>query len=194
MTEASRAHQAELADDADPRARRDQAFLAIRALLVPLRSVVELVYGQPGLKRIELDRPTPVDPKELKETAGAVLRHLRDPHFKWPKRLQDGVSVDPQHWIDELEKPVEALAAALKDVAREEREAEGTLGKKTETIAAFDQLYRRTANLVAAVLELGGQDDLAARLRPAARRTSGEPDPGEPDGATTAPTPVEKVA
>ena len=171
LVEASRAHDAELADDAAPREARDGAAASLVSLTVGIRSTVDTVYGQAGLKALGLDGRTPTDSKAILEHARNLIQRLGDPKLVWPKALQSGVKLDPKVWIAELEGPAKQLAEARKDVAREEREAQATGVAKARAMSAHDAMFSSGASFISATLALVGEHDLAEKTRPSMRRS-----------------------
>lgn len=170
LVEASRAHDAELADDAAPREARDGALAELVALTVGIRSTVETMYGQAGLKALGLDGRTPTDSKAILEHARNLVDRLGDPKLVWPKALQSGVKIDPSVWVSELEGPLKRLAEARKDVAREEREAQATGVGKARAMSANDGMFSEGAGFISSALSLVGEHELARKTRPSLRR------------------------
>jgi hypothetical protein len=162
-------HETELADDAAPREDRDSATAAVVAAMVSIRGTVETVYGRAGLKAVGLDGRTPTDSKAIGEHARTFVKLATSPDLKLPKP-QDGVAVDWKVLLKKVNKPLAKLAAARKDVAREEREAQITGNAKTRAMGSFDELFPVVATFTSAALELIGEDDLAARIKPSPRR------------------------
>lgn len=169
LVEKSTRHDAELADDAVPRDARDGATAELVQTMVSIRATVETVYGRAGLKALGIEGRTPTDSKSVMEHARKLAAQLQDPALKLPKP-QDGVSIDKKVWVGKLSKPLPVLEQARKDVAREEREAEISGNAKARSMAAFDELFGVVATFTSSMLDLIGEDDLAARIKPSARR------------------------
>ena len=170
LVEASRLHDAELADDAAPRAARDSATAELISLTVGIRSTIDTVYGQAGLKAAGLDGRTPTDSKAVLEHARNLIQRLADPGLIWPKALQSGVKLSPAVWISDLEGPVKRLGEARKDVAREEREAQATGSAKAKAMSTQDTTFSTGAGFISATLALVGERELAEKTRPSIRR------------------------
>lgn len=170
LVEASRVHDAELSDDAAPREARDGAVAELVSLTVGIRSTVDTVYGQAGLKALGIDGRTPTDSKAVLEHGRNLIQQLGNPKLVWPKALQSGVKLDPSVWIGELEGPVKRLGEARKDVAREEREAQATGVAKSQAMSANDVLFSEGAGFISSALALVGEHDLAKKTRPSTRR------------------------
>ncbi len=169
LVEASRTHDAELADDAAPREARDSAAAELVSLTVGIRSTVDTVYGQTGLKALGLDGRTPTDSKAVLEHSRNLIQRLEDPKLLWPKALQSGVKLDPTVWVGELSGPVKRLTEARRDVAREEREAQATGVAKA--MSAHDTMFSGGASFISTALSLVGEHDLADKTRPSTRRS-----------------------
>ena len=170
LVEASRTHDAELADDAAPRKARDSAAAELVSLTVGIRSTVDTVYGQAGLKALGIDGRTPTDSKAILEHSRNLIQRLEDPKLAWPKALQSGVKLDPKVWVGELSGPVKRLTEARKDVAREAREAQATGVVKAKAMSAHDAMFSVGASFISAALSLVGEHELAERTRPSSRR------------------------
>lgn len=191
LVQKSEAHDAELSDDAAPREARDSATAELVQVMVNIRGTTETVYGRAGLKALGIDGRTPTDSKAIQEHARKFVKQLKDPGLKLPK-AQDGVTIDTGVWLAKVSKPLPVLTQARKDVAREEREAEITGNAKTKAMDSFDEMFGVVATFTSSMLDLIGEDDLAGRIKPSARRRgvtaegeeaagSGE---GEPEGGS----------
>ena len=100
-----------------------------------------------------------------------------------------GRTLDFAALAEDLLVHVTALEAALKNVKREEREAEQALTKRDAAVAAFEPVYTGIADITAGLLELAGQGDLASRVKPTVRRRAGLDLPAaEPAAAEVPPT------
>ncbi len=80
------------------------------------------------------------------------------------------MKVDPSEWAGELEAWAARLEKAQKDVAREAREAQAALDLKNRAMTANDDTFMRVARFLSAAFFLVGDDDLATKVRPSARR------------------------
>lgn len=165
---ADAAHEKELGDDAQPREDRDSAAETVRQVLVDLRAAAEATHGTAGLRMLGLAGAVPVDPSVLKTTADTVSGALRDEAVKLPK-ARKGMKLDRQSFADELGESLPRLGKALRDVAREAREAEATLAAKTGAMEANDAGFSRAAGAIATLAAAAGLDDLAAKVRPSGR-------------------------
>src|SRR5262249_8245315 len=128
----------------------------------------------------------PQDPTALMRVAGDLKRSLAE--VKLPKpRLKGVKSFDVDPWIVDIEGPLKRLRMALSDVAREAREAEGTLLEKTRAVDAHDDGFSTGTAFAGALLRLVGEKEHAARLRPSEKR------PGTLDTGQDAAPPAEEA-
>ena len=188
LVQADAAHEAELSDDAGPRQRRDELASALYDDLLELKDVATGLLGRTSLAPLRLTGITPRDPVVLGRHAEGVVQALRTTPL--PESRVRGATFHAEEWADRLTEHTDALSSALADVAREAREAEGTLVAKNRALAEHDQVFSDVASLVSAVLRMGGQPELAARVRPSSRRPGqthaiaegedDEPSPTEP--------------
>ncbi len=177
-------HAAELADDAPHRAARDQAKATLRETLVALKDGLNSMDPQ-SLGRFGLDITIPDHPQALLSLGNDVLGYLEDKTVAWPKPLRKGLILNRPDFVNYLRAEVPPLKAALDEVAREKREAEGTLKAKDLALAHYDQVFSKVANLGWALFRLAGEDKLADRIKPSPRRpgrtaaNDEEPEPAE---------------
>ena len=103
--------------------------------------------------------------RRLVEGVVAALRTATLPPSRVPGAVFGALA-----WAHRLEQSAEALSLTLADVAREAREAEATLVAKHRALDDHDRTFGDVATLVSALLRMGGEVELAARVRPSARR------------------------
>ena len=164
---ADEANEAELADDAAERARRDEGAAALRAAAVTLREILIGVYGTEFASSI-LTGSTPEDPVVLSRFAGEVIRKLRD--ATPPPARVAGASLDLARAATELGDLTGALDEQLKHVQLEARQAQATVVAKASAMAAYDATFTGVAGTLSGLLRLAGERELAARVRPSGRR------------------------
>ena len=189
LVAADAAHEAELRDDAEPRAARDEVADQLRSELIDLRATVLGLYGTAGATALALQGETPRDAVVLSRFAADVLRACTTPAVL-PSPKVRGTKLDLKELASVLSPLCKSLEAHLSTVAREEREAQVTLSKKNAAQDHFDRTFSATAALLSALLLSAGQADLAARVRPSPRRGGiSDPEPTPPgDPLPTPPT------
>ncbi|MFO0587767.1 MAG: hypothetical protein U0441_09520 [Polyangiaceae bacterium] len=171
MVRTDEAHSHELADDAEPRARRDETKAELSEELVSLRNLVAGVYGAKVTKELGFSTETPSDPVVLWRFAGEVSKALRKKSaLPPPQRGKTKVTWSPAETADQIDEIRERLDAANKDVAREAREAQGTLADRNKALETYDDVFRRVANLLVGLFMFAGETELADKVRPSARR------------------------
>ena len=170
MVKTDEDHTRELSDDDEPRRRRDEAQAALSEELVSLRDLISGLYGASATRLLGFSAGTPRDPTALSRFAGEVSTALRDKELPPLKRANTTVKWSPAKTADEIDELRGKLDLALKDVARELREAQGTLADKNTALDAYDSAFRRTANLLVGLFGFADELDLANRVRPSTRR------------------------
>lgn len=188
LVQADAAHEAELSDDASPRTQRDTLATALYDDLIELKEVATGLLGSAALALLRLEGTTPRDPVVLVRHAEGVVQALQT--AKLPKSRVRGAAFHAKEWAERLTEHTEALSTALGDVAREAREAEGTLIAKNRALAEHDRTFGDVATLVSAVLRMGGEAELAARVRPSPRRPGQTVELADGDARPPAPEPT----
>lgn len=168
MVEADLANEAELDDDDAPRVARDAGVDKLFGRLVDIADVVVGLYGRALLKPLGLDGDTPREPNQLLQYSKTVANNLLTVELPKPRVKGSGLNV--KEAAKEIEELRETLSAALKDVAREAREAEQTQVKKQASMDSYDKMFSSVASLTSTLLEVAGESKLASRVRPSKRR------------------------
>lgn len=182
LVKADQEHEAELADDAEPRNARDTAASSVRETLVDLRAAVESSHGPGGLTKLGLSSAIPSDPRVLATLGANVQTSLEKVALGKPRR--PGLELQPKVFAKELASRLPVLEAALTAVEREVREAQVTLAAKNEALEQSDKTFLRSAALVEALARFVGLIDVADRIRPSSRKPGRtEPDAAPPDEA-----------
>jgi hypothetical protein len=171
LVSADRAHEAELSDDSAPREARDEAAEKVRVVLVDLRDAISTAYGAAGLNVLGIAGSVPFDPSAIKSLAEAVHTALTAGGAALPKSRRKSVKVDLKGFAADLANELPALTKSLESVAREEREVKTTLGAKTAAMTSHDRTFSRSAGLLSALALFGGLENIAATVRPSARRS-----------------------
>ncbi|MCU0691993.1 MAG: hypothetical protein MUF54_11375 [Polyangiaceae bacterium] len=190
MVAADEAHELELGDDTASRNARDASTAALGKHLVDLREVLVGMFGSTIVRTLGFSGTVPRDPVVLLRYAGEIAAAIRNaPPVKPRIKGAEWNQADVAAQIDELRAAIER---ALHDVARELREAQGTLEAKNKAIAARDATCAGVAEMLGGLLRVAGNWELAEKLRPVVRRateTPGEPEePQSPAEAGGTPT------
>lgn len=161
-------HNAELSDDPDLRAARDEHARVLRDKLVEDREVLTGIAGPSYVRQLGFEGTTSDQPDAVLALARAVEKRLGE--VEVPRSRLPGYELDPAKWAKGYKEPIAKLAEALEKVRVEQREAEATLVDKQRAMAEFDLTFSRTASLVSLLLEMGGEKELARRVRPSSRK------------------------
>ncbi len=183
---------AEQADDVVLDSARNESRDALLTLYQRVRARVEAALGDDGLARYGLDSPAPRPPMQLRSRVETTIGLLRED----PVDLEDGLGdpVSTTTIAEKLEAALAPLASALDGLRREERENEGALTARDRAIEAWMVVYQGVATTLSGLYRLADRHDLASRIRPTARRTSGKDqapraaDATPTSDASTAPT------
>ncbi len=179
MVAADEAHEAELADDAAPRAARDAAFETVSSLLGEVRATTAVAYGEAAVAELGFAGKTLREPMALVALAGTVVERLPRLRDRAPVTL--ALRFDPAVYEAALAPAIAALRASLDEVRREAREAEATHTAKQRALATYDERFAAAASALTGLFHLAGEHALAERVRPSARRPGRvEADPEEP--------------
>jgi hypothetical protein len=176
MTAADVDHQTELADDDGHRKARDDQASELVAAVTQLREALDGVYGSEAIQTYGIKGTTPRDPAGIAAFARQMADRLSADALPKPKI---SASIDRNAAAADLMTRVGPLEAALSNVAREAREAEGTLVVRDAAMDRFDQTFGRTSAALVGLYRLGGQDELGSRIRPSRRRPGRLAEPGE---------------
>ncbi len=167
MVSADETHERELADDAPARAERDEAADKLTTKLVELREVLTGLFGQ-TVTRTVLPEAAPQDPVVLERFAGQVSTALATVNLPAPRVA--GAEVNTSAIAEDISDAQSELRNRLELVAREVREAQDTLAKKNRAIEEYDRAFQGVATVLTGLFVLAGQDELANKVRPSARR------------------------
>lgn len=184
LVRASNAHDREMADDAEPRDRRDSRESSVRARLGGLRLNVQGAFGDAGLRALALWEPIPPGPGPLKNYAQSVLNALVQPGVTLvPLHADDAFEFKPAKAVDSLRALLAELTTALDDVARESVEFDTTLLAKSAAMAAHDRDFVSFAGVIERLALIAGLPELAERIRPSGREPGVLANPVEPGAA-----------
>jgi hypothetical protein len=168
MIRADEAHNKELADDKDPRAKRDLFTEQVRSTLVEVREVASAIFGADFAAALGFSGDTPRDADQLVSLGQRVVDKMQ--HESPPAPRFPGMCFDGTYWAGRLATAIDPLKETLVAVAREERENEASYVAKVKAIEEYDQTFSQVAAFVSAVLAFSGEKELGRRVRPSSRR------------------------
>lgn len=170
----------ERADDAGNAARRDAAIAAVRAQIVPVRAVLEAVFGPSVLKSLGVSGATPDETVALARFARAFVNGMAQ--SKLPAPLVAGVTFDPKSYLTQLARAVVELEQAIIELNIDTRENQAALMERDRAFDASRKSFSHVANFTNALLALADLEELAKRVRPTGRAPGTVADNPEPEG------------
>lgn len=186
---ADAANEAELADDPAARDGRDGLAATVQTSLVTIRGTVVGVYGADAATRLGFEGDTPSDPVLLASLGAEVAKNL--PQLASRRPLLPGVNADPVMLGAGLADAAGKLAQANAAVGRERREAEQTFVTKHAEIRRHGVVFAGNAGSIEGLARLGGQSELARRVRPSPSRPGlTDEEVRDPEAAPASPVPV----
>jgi hypothetical protein len=172
MVDADLALAAERSDDDPERQRREKAVSQLRETVIDIRGLLSSTYGDGVAREYGLDGATPDDHDLLINYAVNAANLMKSkPIGHQPKRGRP--TCDAAALAGVIEADVTLLSDALDSVKREEREEQGRLVKRDAEMNEWSRVYSSIAGLTSALFKLGGNDELAERIRPTERKSSG---------------------
>lgn len=177
LFEAENALAAERGNNTDARNRRDEAAEEVQALLMEHRQLLETVGGESAVSRFNLGPPLPRTPERIATDARNSVDLLRDATATYNGPGE--VNVETTNLADDLESAYDELRSAIDTLESAERREDTLLVERNESLEHWKQVYRSVASMVEGALRFAGEEELADRLRPTARRTSGRESPDD---------------
>ena len=167
----------ELADDVEPRAKRDEKAAVGVEMLTRTKELVTGSLGASHLEKYGLDAPlsrAPVDvAARMKETIGLLGKNFAtatDPL---------GVEFDSTKVAAKLQVVYTELEDALSVLNKEEQERIDALAARDEAVEAWTGIYRGVATTLTGLYRLAGFENLAERLLPSEELAAGRDDVSE---------------
>jgi hypothetical protein len=170
----------ERADDPEFREKRDSSIASANKIITRVKSVLTetalLAYG--------LSSRTPETPDAVINYIRKIVAMLKDkPEVVNTETANedDFVKVDVNAMINSLTKCADNIEQALSDVKREERELQAAIDLRDVKLKEWKDAYIPVASIFSGLYQLGGKSDLADKIRPTIRKSSGgeivEPEP-----------------
>ena len=151
--------------------------------MVKVRKALVDLYGSSVVRfQFGLAERTPRGTADLADEAWRLAARLDDPELVLPEPLAPGLVPDVEGWVESLKPLVSHLDQLLKELERRRVGAGDGVIEQRRAMAACDETYLLVARTAEALFRLGGENELARRLRPKVERTR-KPSPIAP--ATT---------
>ncbi len=171
---ADNAHEEELANDSEPRQRRDEAGERVRGKLVEIRRIADGLFGPERTDEVLGTRGPTASVSEgerLWRQGEDTATRLEAPDFAVPAMTTSSLQFDPAQLAAELRSDNEAFREGLDAVALEQRKAEATLEVKNARHEEAERIDRACRRIYEGLFLLADRQDLADRLLRALRRT-----------------------
>ena len=167
---ADRTHEAELSDDAAPRAERDAAHGSLRVVVTDMKGAIQAVGGAAAQQALGISGAVPTDVRALERFAAGLHDALLDTSRVVTSTSRVGLVLDRPAMAAVLAPEIARLQRALEHVAKEAAELGLTQTAKDKAIEKNDATFSGVANAMQGLLILAGRADLADRVRPSKRR------------------------
>lgn len=170
---------AEMADDQVVRDRRKELVNDLRDALYRGDRLLEDAFGEQVAKSYGLANAPPRQADSLIAYAANVINLLEER----PRSDTDlfGNAVDTTKVAAALSKLCEQLEETLEDLDTEQREEHAARADRDKIVDEWAQVYRGTAEVLSGMYLLAGRKDLADRVRPTVRKSSGKSKPPKDD-------------
>ncbi len=170
VEDTERAHVDELADDAEPRARRNRADSALRSRIVELKDFFVSAYKPENVEALGFPRVLGRTPDELVRQVDHLIGRLGVPDVALPEPIIGEVNLALADIATSLQPLVDDLRTALVDVGREVKEANLTQLDRNRAVKEYDQAFLGIARTLETLYRLAGESELADQVRPSVRR------------------------
>lgn len=171
--------ESELADDAAPRAARDEVANKLYNRVVGFRSTVESTCGQAAVRALAITGNTPRDPGQLLTLARTMLRNASKAKLE---PTQPGVTIDVRTATRGIANLCDELEGHIKAVRREDKEADAALIARNQSQDVLEARTSATAGVLEELCLAVGMVELSERVRPATRRALARGDGGSEGG------------
>lgn len=186
---AENAYAQEQADDPPARKQRDDAAAELSLRRSDVRTHVVRRFGPLAVREYGLEGEPPTNPDALAKQTANTIKLLRANPKSHTSPLGNFTTAAAADYLKEAQA---TLAAALTTVTTETKELQDSLGLRDAAVTNWTNVYQSAATLLEGFLRLGGRPDLAERVRPTARRSTGlELNPSSPTDPTPAPAPAD---
>lgn len=164
-------HQQERQQDWIVRERRDRAAQEAYQTLVEVRSLIGLALHPAAASSIlGIEGRTPNVPFVLRDVLGAAIERMEKPETFFPDVKIAGLEQNWSILIERLREVYVPLDGALREIEDEKRDADGRLVDRDAALERYREAYSGLKDILTGLYVLGGQRELARRLRAAVSR------------------------
>ncbi len=205
LSQAEERHIGLIRQAVEKRAERQELMGSLYDDFSSMRRTVEELYDGRGKGNVNafvvagIQGPTAQWPTKLLRQVDLAIGHLRRPGLQFPRSRFGETRLEPTKLADSLQPRSERLHLVQADLRRLRSELNASRKDKNRAIDAHKEIFLWVARAAESYFNLAGEHELAARIRPSARRPGrravevagdqqGEPEtgasPGEgaPDG------------
>lgn len=200
MWEAEYHYTQEQSEDIAARDERDRHYAAALTGYVTVRTSISNVLGAKELSVYGISTRQPDTPAKLVTAMKNTIQLLG----KNPRQKSDGFgnNFDSAQAKAGLEAMLQPLNDILDLLRTEGKETEQAMLRRDAVVTRWERVYRGTANMLVGLFTMAEMLDLAERVRPTTRKSSGVVTPGddggevetEPSGENTSETSTQPVA
>ena len=193
MVDTAEAHANELANDDEYRKMRDEAVAGLTTDYVAIRTTFYQTFGPELTLAIGFESNVAREPAAIELQVDRLMTNLSDPGLELPEPRFDGVTLAPEALVEVFRPNLDTLKTARAALDQEVRKSALTLLAKNQAVEIYDREFLVLSRCLEAAFVLGGEPNLAKRVRPSVRRPGrrkevedGEPEEGEstPDEST----------
>ena len=172
MVAANTAHLAQLACIVALQERRTGLAKGLITRFLRVRHGLEGFFGaRHGFPMLAVAGDTPRDPVGLVHQVRETVDFLQQPKVELPSLDLDGIQIDLVATAAQLGGEADLLDQVLVELDRARKDAEVTRQTKNDAIDLFDDIFLWVGRALESYFHLAGMHDLAARVRPSARRS-----------------------
>lgn len=167
-------------DDLAPRNQRDESSEEAYRTLVDLRRIVQGALGDDGVVQyLAIEGTLPQNRLGLANQLEDTIERLTDPEVDLPEIEREWVVLDWDRLVATLRERLAPLQVALRELDRQQRDAELAVLQKQEALRQFQDDYVGWSNVLRGLYIAASQRELASRLTPTEPTRPGGGD-GEP--------------
>ncbi len=171
MVAANTVHLGQLARIVALKERRASLTKGLITRFLRVRHGLEGFFGaHQGFPMLAVAGDTPRDPVGIVHQVRETVDFLKQPKVELPTLDLDGIQIDLVATATQLSGEADLLDQLLVELDRARKDAEVTRQAKNDAIDLFDDVLLWVGRALESYFHLAGMHDLAARVRPSARR------------------------
>lgn len=181
LVESDRAVALEQSDDEPCRSARDTSIAGLREMVGRSRETLRGALGTQAVTDYGFSGETPINPDLLKSFASNAVSLLKT-RSTTTDLSSEFATVNTEKMAASIEPLIAELDKNLKNVKSEERKYQLALENRDKISGEWTIVYTHVATITSSLFALAGRKNLADRVRPTNRKSSGQEDvPVEPE-------------